>query len=86
MGLLTVDFKNQYYLEIVNYVEKIAREKGYSIIVMNSERSSILEKKHIIELQKRGVDGIVAVSYTHLIFSFSFILFETYNTILIYYI
>ena len=60
LGLLTVDFKNQYYLEIVNYVEKIAREKGYSIIVMNSERSSILEKKHIIELQKRGVDGIVA--------------------------
>lgn len=60
LGLLTVDFKNQYYLEIVNYVEKIAREKGYSIIVMNSERSPILEKKHIIELQKRGVDGIVA--------------------------
>ncbi|MBC2854172.1 LacI family DNA-binding transcriptional regulator [Cetobacterium sp. 2G large] len=60
LGLLTVDFKNQYYLEIVNHVEKIARKQGYSIIVMNSERSHILEKKHIIELQKRGVDGIVA--------------------------
>lgn len=70
LGLLTVDFKNQYYLEIVNYVEKIAREKGYSIIVMNSERSSTLEKKHIIELQKRGVDGIVAcpVSEENMIF------------------
>lgn len=70
LGLLTVDFKNQYYLEIVNYVEKTAREKGYSIIVMNSERSSTLEKKHIIELQKRGVDGIVAcpVSEENMIF------------------
>lgn len=59
IGLIVFDFSNYYYLEMVKYAEKAAREKGYTIIVMNSEGNQSLELEHIMQLIARKVDGIL---------------------------
>lgn len=45
---------------MVGFVEREARRRGYSVIVMNSEDDEDLEKYHFKELMTRHVDGIVS--------------------------
>lgn len=59
LGFVSAGFENPYYLEMVGYVEKEARKRGYSIIVMNSEDDELIEKYHFKELLTRHVDGII---------------------------
>ena len=60
LGFVSAGFKNLYYLEMVEYVEKEARQRGYSVIVMNAENDCELEKYHFKELLNRNVDGIIS--------------------------
>lgn len=60
LGFVSVGFDNPYYLEMVGFVEREARRRGYSVIVMNSEDDEDLEKYHFKELMTRHVDGIVS--------------------------
>lgn len=59
LGFVTVGFNNPFYLEMVGYVEREARKRGYSLIVMNSENNEELEKYHFKELIMRHIDGII---------------------------
>lgn len=59
LGFLSTNFDNPYYLEMVKYVEKQAREKGYTVIVMNSEKDEKIERAHLKELIRRKIDGII---------------------------
>lgn len=60
LGFVSAGFDNPYYLEMVGFVEREARRRGYSVIVMNSEDDEYLEKYHFKELMTRHVDGIVS--------------------------
>lgn len=60
LGFISAGFDNPYYLEMVGFVEREARRRGYSVIVMNSEDDEDLEKYHFKELMTRHVDGIVS--------------------------
>lgn len=59
LGLIVFGFSNYYYLEMAKYAEKIARNKGYSLLIMNSEKSSKLEYEHIKMMLARKVEGIL---------------------------
>ena len=60
LGFVSAGFDNPYCLEMVGLVEREARRRGYSVIVMNSEDDEDLEKYHFKELMTRHVDGIVS--------------------------
>ena len=60
LGFVSAGFDNPYYLEMVGFIEREARRRGYSVIVMNSEDDEDLEKYHFKELMTRHVDGIVS--------------------------
>lgn len=60
LGFVSAGFDNPYYLEMVGFVEREARRRWYSVIVMNSEDDEDLEKYHFKELMTRHVDGIVS--------------------------
>lgn len=59
IGLIVYNFSNYYYLEMVKYVEKEIRKKGYTLIVMNSENSKEIELDHIKKLLSKNVEGIL---------------------------
>lgn len=59
LGFLSTGFDNPYYLEMVRYVEKRARQKGYTVIVMNSEKDEKFERSHLKELITRKIDGLI---------------------------
>lgn len=59
LGFISTCFENQYYFEMVKFIEEEARKYGYTIIVMNSEKDEKIEKAHILELLKRKVDGFI---------------------------
>lgn len=59
LGFLSTGFDNPYYLEMIKYVEKQARQKGYTVIVMNSDKNEKLERSHLKELITRKVDGLI---------------------------
>lgn len=59
LGFLSTGFDNPYYLEMVKYVEKRARQKGYTVIVMNSEKDEKIERAHLKELITRKIDGLI---------------------------
>lgn len=60
LGFVSAGFDNPYYLEMVGFVEREARRRGYSIIIMNSEDNADLEKYYFKELITRHVDGIIS--------------------------
>ncbi len=59
IGVILFDLSNYYYLEMIKYVEKVAGENGYTVIILNSQGDKYLEKEHILNLQARNVDGII---------------------------
>lgn len=59
IGVILFDLANYYYLEMIRSIEKTARDKGYTIIVLNSQGDKELEKDHILQLLARKVDGII---------------------------
>lgn len=59
IGLIAFGFSNYFYLNMAKFAEKIAREHGYSLLIMNSEKSSELELEHIKMMLARAVEGIL---------------------------
>ncbi|ERT69228.1 hypothetical protein HMPREF0202_00862 [Cetobacterium somerae ATCC BAA-474] len=59
LGLIVFSFSNHYYLDMIKYAEKLAREKGYSLLVMNSEKNADFELEHIKMMLARNVEGIL---------------------------
>ncbi|WP_047382657.1 LacI family DNA-binding transcriptional regulator [Cetobacterium sp. ZWU0022] len=59
LGFIAFSFSNYYYLDMIKYAENLAREKGYSLLIMNSEKDSKLESDHIKMMLARNVEGIL---------------------------
>ncbi|MDO4834249.1 MAG: LacI family DNA-binding transcriptional regulator [Bacillota bacterium] len=59
IGLVIPHTLNSTYMEIVNGVEEVARQKGYITFVCNMEGDPEIEKKYIDQLVTRRVDGII---------------------------
>jgi LacI family transcriptional regulator len=62
LGLVLPDSVNQYFAEIFSGVEKAAYDKGYSVILCNTEGDETREKLYINVLRNKQVDGILFVS------------------------
>lgn len=61
IGLVVTDMHNEFYIKIIEEVEKNADACGYSIIFANSDESIQKEMKAIKTLVERQVDGILLV-------------------------
>jgi len=61
-GLILPDSANQYFAEIQAGVEKAAYEKGYSVILCNTEGDEAKEKLYGKVLRNKQVDGILFIS------------------------
>ncbi len=59
VGVVVVDNSNPFYAELVKGIESEARKNGYSIILINTDRSYENEVKAIQTLLQRRVDGLI---------------------------
>ncbi|MFN6991856.1 MAG: LacI family DNA-binding transcriptional regulator [Fervidobacterium sp.] len=59
IGVVVVDNSNPFYAEVVKGIETEARKNGYSIILVNTDRSYENEVKAIQTLLQRRVDGLI---------------------------
>lgn len=59
IGLIVPDIMSSFFPEIIQGIEEIAAEKGYSIILSTSESDTDREMKYIESLLSKGVDGLI---------------------------
>ncbi len=59
IGLVVPHLMNESFMYLVNYVEKYAREKGYIIVIGNTEGEPETEERFVDSLLRRHVDGII---------------------------
>ena len=64
IGLLIADIHDPFYIGIVDLVEKLADDAGYSVLLCNSNNAEAKEAKNIKTLLERKIDGIVMVPVT----------------------
>ena len=62
IGIVCFDLKNNYFAELVNAIEKAAKEKGYFINLILTHGNAEMEKQGIMYLEERHVDGIILFS------------------------
>lgn len=73
IGILVPDISNYFFSDIVQKMEEILFEKGYSTIICNTARSNEKEIAYLRMLESKGVDGLIVISgadefgfdYTH---------------------
>lgn len=61
IGVVVPEIAYPFFSEIIEAIENQAFYEGYSVIICNTRRSLEKEKNILTELNKRKVDGIVAV-------------------------
>jgi len=59
IGLILPDISNPYYPGIVRGIEDIAHERGYTVILCNTDRSPERTKQYIRVLREKRVDGVI---------------------------
>ena len=59
IGVLVPDIQNPFFSEMAKGMEKIAEEKGYSIILCNTLNSKKREAEHIRLLMSKAIDGLI---------------------------
>ena len=61
IGVVLTDISNSFFADLEKYMEQAAREKGYSLILFNSDYDREKEK-HCLEVMRRyRVDGLIIV-------------------------
>lgn len=61
IGLIITDIHNPFYIKILDVVEQIANQNGYSILLCNSGESLEKERLNIETLIRRQIDGLIIV-------------------------
>lgn len=64
IGLLVHDFLDTSNMEIAKGVEAIAHQKGYHVMLCNTEFNPVKEKEYIDTLIERKIDGLILTSTT----------------------
>ena len=59
IGVVMFDLYNEYFSELIMYMEHEFKKLGYSIVVMFTDKNAYKERKCLRELYYMGVDGIV---------------------------
>lgn len=62
VALLLPDISNPFFATIARGIDDAVSDKGYSLIICNSDDSLYKERKHINILRKRRVDGIILIA------------------------
>lgn len=59
IGLIVADITNPFFTELVQAIEVIASQRGYSVLLCNSNEDPAREEKHLQVLRSQWVDGII---------------------------
>lgn len=62
IGILVPDISNYFFSDVVQRLEEILFEKGYSTIICNTARNSEKESAYLKILESKGVDGLIVIS------------------------
>lgn len=62
IGIIVPDISNYFFNQLVQKIEILLFNNGYSTIICNTDRSIEKEKSYIKTLENKGVDGIIIVS------------------------
>lgn len=62
IGILVPDIRNFFFSSVVQKIEEILFEKGYSTIICNTARNEEKEFAYLQMLQGKGVDGLIVIS------------------------
>ncbi|MBC1727335.1 LacI family transcriptional regulator [Listeria seeligeri] len=62
IGVLVPDISNFFFGEVVQKIEEILFDKGYSTIICNTARNNKKESAYLQMLEGKGVDGIIVIS------------------------
>ena len=69
IGLVAPDISNPFFAHIIKRVQDVAHERGYSLIVCNTNENLDLEVEQVNLLHRKRVDGLIAMpvgqSYNH---------------------
>ncbi|WP_082687095.1 LacI family DNA-binding transcriptional regulator [Bacillus sp. FJAT-27445] len=63
IALVIPDITNPFFPELVVSIEKVAKEKGYRLILINSDEESILSSIFWRSLESRYTDGLILASF-----------------------
>jgi len=61
IGLIIPDLLNPWFPLMIKGIENVAKIHGYSIILCDSENDPEIEKKHIINLLDKRVEGLIFI-------------------------
>lgn len=59
IGVVVPDLTNAFFIEIVNAIEAYLYERNYSILVCCTRENKQKEKKYLLNLAQRGIDGLI---------------------------
>lgn len=62
VGILVPDIGNSFFANIVQEIESILFEKGYSTIICNTDRNAGKEEAYLRMLEGKMIDGLIAIS------------------------
>ncbi|MFC6182074.1 LacI family DNA-binding transcriptional regulator [Lactiplantibacillus daowaiensis] len=62
IGVLVPDISNHFFASLVQQIEAILFDQGYSTIICNTARSSTKEQAYLQMLASKGIDGLVIIS------------------------
>ena len=61
IGLVTPDISNPFFANVIKRVQDVAYERGYSLIVCNTNENIELEVEQVQLLGQKRVDGLIAM-------------------------
>lgn len=62
IGILVPDISNYFFSDVVQKIEEILFDKGYSTIICNTARNQDKETAYLKMLEGKGVDGLIVIS------------------------
>lgn len=62
IGAIFPDMKNPYFIEVISGIERVLKNRGYTVLYLNTNNSIEEEEKSIIELLSVRVQGIILLS------------------------
>ncbi|WP_099224389.1 LacI family DNA-binding transcriptional regulator [Listeria costaricensis] len=62
VGILVPDISNHFFADVVQKIEEILFEKGYSTIICNTARNFEKEQAYLKMLESKTVDGLIVIS------------------------
>ena len=62
LGMVVPDATNQFFSTLAHEVERVAGERGYTILIANADGSLRMERRQLELLVSRGVDGLFVCS------------------------